>query len=168
MTFVKPNRTSKANDTDDVTTPEDLAIWILKYVKPTGLKLDPAKGSGNFYRNMKGKKDWCEIKENRDFFDYKKKVDYIITNPPYSIYDNFLLKSFEVSDNVVLLVPLGKTFKSKKIDLEIQKYGGLKEVVMLGGGGNCGFTFGFPTGLLWYKRGFKGKVKITRKYDWKK
>jgi len=144
-------------------TPENIAIKIIEYFKPSGMILEPAKGSGNFYNNFKGKKDWCEIDEGRDFFEYNVKVDWIITNPPYSIYDEFLIKSFEVADNIVLLVPLAKAFKSQKIDNEIQKYGGLKEVVFLGGGQKVGFNFGFPVGCLYYQRGYnKNLIKYTR------
>lgn len=162
--FAKPNKTGKQNQTDKVMTREDVAIKIIEHFNPTGITLEPCRGSGSFYNNIKGKKDWCEIDECKDFFDYNKKVNWIITNPPYSIYDKFLLKAFEVADNVVFLVPLAKAFKSQKIDKEIEKYGGLKEIVMLGGGGKIGFPFGFPCGCLYYKRGYKGYVKITRMY----
>ena len=162
--FVKPNKTDKQNQTDKVMTREDVAIKIIEHFNPTGITLEPCKGGGSFYNNIKCEKDWCEIDENKDFFNYDKKVDWIITNPPYSIYDKFLLKSFEVSDNIVFLVPLAKAFKSQKIDKEIEKYGGLKEIVILGGGGKIGFPFGFPCGCLYYKRGYKGDVKITRMY----
>lgn len=161
MTYIKPNKNGKQNQTDKVMTREYIAIKIINHFKSQGIVLDPAKGTGNFYNNFKGKKDWCEIDEGKDFFNYNKKVDWIITNPPYSIYDMFLLKCFEVSDNVVLLVPLTKAFKSQKIQRQIEKYGGLKEVVMLGGGQNIGFNFGFPVGCLYYKRNYKGKCKIT-------
>jgi hypothetical protein len=164
MTFVKPNKTGKQNQTDKVMTREDVAIKIIKHFNPQGITLEPSKGTGNFYNNFKGKKDWCEIDDGKDFFDYNKKVDWIITNPPYSIYDKFLLKCFEVADNIVLLVPLAKAFKSQKIEREIKKYGGLKEVLMLGGGQSIGFNFGFPCGCLYYKRNYKGKVKIISKY----
>jgi hypothetical protein len=165
MTFVKPNKTKKANQTDLVMTNPSLAKVILDYFNPTGIVFEPARGDGAFYNQMKDPKGWCEITDGRDFFDYDRKVDWIVTNPPYSIYDQFLLKCFEVADNVVLLVPLAKAFKSKKIDMAIQEYGGLKEVLMLGGGGEVGFKFGFPVGCLYYQRGYKGKVKITRKYQ---
>ena len=163
--FAKPNKTGKQNQTDKVMTREDVAIKIIEHFNPTGITLEPCRGSGSFYNNINGEKDWCEIDKNKDFFDYNKKANWIITNPPYSIYDKFLLKAFEVADNVVFLVPLAKAFKSQKIDKEIEKYGGLKEIVMLGGGGKIGFPFGFPCGCLYYKRGYKGDVKITRMYS---
>jgi hypothetical protein len=160
--FVKPNKTGKQNQTDKIMTREDIAIKIINYFNPTGTILEPCRGTGSFYNNLQGEKDWCEIEQDRDFFNYDKKVNWIITNPPYSIYDKFLLKAFEAADNVVFLVPLAKAFKSQKIEKAISEYGGLKEIVMLGGGGKIGFPFGFPCGCLYYKRGYKGDVKITK------
>lgn len=166
MTFVKPNKTKKQNQTDKIMTNENIAKKIIKYFKPTGLILEPCKGSGNFYSNFKEKKDWCEIDKGRDFLKYNKRVDWIITNPPYSIYDEFLLKSFEIANNIVFLVPLAKAFKSRKIDNAIEKYGGLKEIVLLGSGTNIGFNFGFPVGCLHYQKNYKeNKIKLTRLYE---
>lgn len=165
--FVKPNKTEKQNQTDKVMTREDIAIKIIQHFKPKGIILDPAMGNGAFYNNFPDEEHslWYEIDKGKDFFNYNNQVDWIITNPPYSIYDKFLLKAFEVADNIVFLVPLAKAFKSQKIDIEIKKYGGLKEIVMLGSGGKIGFPFGFPCGCLYYKRGYKGDVKITRMYS---
>ena len=165
--FVKPQ---KRNQTDKVMTNEELAKKIINHFNPKGIILEPAKGTGNFYKNFPTgdkltpvKKDWCEIDEGKDFFRYKKKVDWIITNPPYSIYDDFLLKCFEVADNVVLLVPLAKAFKSRKIDNSIKEYGGLKEIVYAGSGSEVGFKFGSPCGCLYFKRGYKKNlIKYTR------
>jgi len=159
MTFVKPNKTKKQNQTDRVMTPEKIALQIVKHFNPKGKKLEPAMGTGSFHKYLKG--DWCEIDKGRDFFNYHKKIDWIITNPPYSIYDDFLLHSLEIADNVVFLVPLAKAFKSQKIQKAINKYGGLKEILMMGSGGNVGFKFGFPVGCLYYKRGYKGKIKLV-------
>lgn len=161
--FVKPNKTKKQNQTDKIMTNESLAIKIIKHFNPTGLILEPCRGTGSFYNNFNIEKDWCEIDENKDFFEYNKKANWIITNPPYSIYDSFLLKAFEVADNVVFLVPLAKAFKSKKIQDAIDEYGGLKEILYIGGGGQIGFPFGFPCGCLYYKKGYKGDIKFTRK-----
>ena len=52
-----------------------------------------------------------------------------------------------------------------KIDKAIQKFGGLKEIVLLGSGSKAGFSFGFPLCCLYYKKGFKGKIKLTRLYE---
>ena len=100
-----------------------------------------------------------------DFFDWDKKVDWIITNPPYSIYDHFLQKAFSIADNVVFFVPIAKAFKSNKVQKMVLEYGGLKEIVYMGGGSKHGFGFGFPVGCLHYQKGFVGDCKITYVMD---
>ena len=159
MKPTKPNRTGNSTASDSVMTPPHIAKMVVNHYKPTGLVLEPAMGTGNIYRELTNKKDWCEITKGRDFFDYNKKVDWIITNPPYSIYDRFLEHCFELADNVVLLVPIAKAFKSMKIERLVDKYGGLKEIWLIGSGTKCGFAFGFPTGCLYYKKGYKGLIE---------
>ena len=155
----------KKTPNDDVMTSTSSAKFIIDYFKPTGKILEPCMGTGSFYNQLNGDKDWCEIKKNKDFFEYDKKVDWIITNPPFSIYDNFLLKSFELADNVVFFCPLVKAFKGKKLDEKINEYGGLKEIVHMGSGGKHNFPFGFSVGCLHYVRNYYGDIKYTRKYN---
>jgi hypothetical protein len=52
---------------------------------PGEVVLEPARGRGGFYDNLPPyvKRDWCEIKEGRDFFDWHWPVDTVITNPPF-------------------------------------------------------------------------------------
>lgn len=48
--------------------------------------LEPFSGDGNFYRNLPQhvRKDWCEIRRGRDFFDYSgPRPRTILTNPPF-------------------------------------------------------------------------------------
>lgn len=159
----KPNRTGNATASDTVMTPPLVAQYVVSHFAPIGTILEPARGNGAFYNAFGSmKKDWCEITDGRDFFSYHEKVDWIITNPPYSIYDAFLKHCFEVADNVVLLVPIAKAFKSMKIENMVDEYGGLKEILLIGSGTKCGFAFGFPTGCLYYQRGYRGNIKRTR------
>jgi hypothetical protein len=89
-------------------------------------------------------------------------VDWIVTNPPYSIYDQFLEHCFELADDVVLLVPIAKAFKSMRIQRLVDSYGGLKEIYLIGAGSKCGFPVGFPTGCLHYRRGYTGPIFKTQ------
>ena len=159
MKPTKSNKTGKATASDNVMTPQCIAEMIVNHYKPTGIVLEPARGTGNIYRELPNPREWCEITKGKDFFNYNKKVDWIITNPPYSIYDIFLKHCFELADNVVLLVPIAKAFKSMKIEQLVDKYGGLKEIWLIGSGTKCGFAFGFPTGCLYYKKDYKGLIK---------
>lgn len=159
----KANQTSMGTPNDVVMTPKVLAKQILQqFPEATGSFLEPCKGDGAFFDAMPEPKDWCEISKGRDFLTSRKKADWIFTNPPFSIYDIFLKKCLQAADNVVLLVPLSKTFKSSKIEKEVAKYGGLKRVIILGGGSKFGFPFGFLVGVLHYQRDYNGPAEIQR------
>ena len=87
----QPNRTEKSTPNDVVMTPNESAIKIIEHFKPKGSILEPCRGEGAFYNNFPNTdKDWCEISEGKDFLHYEKHVDWIITNPPFSIFDLFL------------------------------------------------------------------------------
>ena len=155
----QPNRTDKQTASDIVMTPISIAIKVVEEFAPYGSCLEPCRGSGNIYNQLPEPKDWCEITQGKDFLDYQGNVSWIITNPPYSIYDVFLEKCFEVADNVVLLVPIAKAFKSMRIERLVDAYGGLKKIWLMGSGTDCGFAFGFPTGCLYYQRNYKGTIE---------
>jgi len=158
----------KKTPNDVVMTNPNTAKWIVDYFAPSGKLLEPCKGNGAFYNSLQnyGDTDWCEISEGKDFFDYTKKVDWIITNPPYSIFDDFLLKSFDIANNVVFFCPLNKVFKGKKLDMKICEYGGIKEIIHMGGGSQHGFPFGFSTGCIHYQKDYKeNNIKLIRNYN---
>ena len=158
MKPTQPNRTNKATAADTVMTPSSVARLVISEFHPQGFTLEPCRGTGNIYNLLPEPKDWCEITQGRNFLEYQGHADWIITNPPYSIYDKFLAKCFEVADNVVLLCPIAKAFKSMNIERLVDYYGGLKMIWLIGGGQKCGFAFGFPTGCLYYQRGYKGAI----------
>lgn len=154
------------NDKNDKCyTPFPIAKKIINLFPLYGKVLDPFKGKGAFYEQIDIEdKDWCEIDEGRDFFDYTDKVDWIISNPPYSILDEVLEHSFEIADNVVYLVPLSKIFTSLKRIRGILNYGNIKEIYILSAG-KCGFPFGFPACAVWFQMGYKGDTKIKELGD---
>lgn len=149
---------------DRVMTPEKLTKYIISlYDLPEGATiLEPFRGTGNFYNHYPEHvvKDWCEIDEGRDFTDYEGHVDWIITNPPYSIYDLVMPKMMEVADNIVMLVPLSKVVSSLGRMRRIAIYGGVVSVHWLGAG-RCGFPFGFPACAIHIKKDYKGDVKMV-------
>jgi hypothetical protein len=68
-------------------------------ITPDMKVLDPCKATGNFYNNLpECHKDWCEITDNKDFFDYNEKVDLVIGNPPYSLWSRWLDHTTEITD----------------------------------------------------------------------
>ena len=146
---------------DKCYTPFPIAKKIIDLFPLYGKVLDPFKGGGAFYEQYPDfiDKDWCEIDDGRDFFDYTEKVDWIVSNPPYSILDEVLEHSFEIADNVVYLVPLSKIFTSLRRIRGILAYGNIKEIHILSAG-KCGFPFGFPACAIWFQRGYGGLTLI--------
>lgn len=148
---------------DVVYTPVETAADIVAHFAPTGLCLDPCYGDGAFYRAFPAgvEKDWCEIERGRDFFHYRRPVDWIIGNPPYSILRPWLQHSFSLADDIVYLIPLVKPFQSLSIIQAIQAYGGIREKYVLGTGRSLGFPFGFPVGAVHFRRGYTGPTGMT-------
>ena len=153
------NTNRKPND--NVRTPLSISKMAIDMFNLYGKILDPFRGDGSFYFQYPERleKDWCEIDQDRDFFDYNEKVDWIISNPPYSILDEVLEHSFEIADNIVYLVPLSKIVSSMKRVRAINKFGGVPFVYILASS-KCGFNFGFPSCIIHIKKGYKGETKI--------
>jgi len=164
----KANKSGVATASDSVMTKKETAKFIYGWYKPKGTILEPAAGKNVFFDLFNQPKYRCEIEDGIDFFKWNKKVDWIMTNPPYSIYDNFLEHCFMVADNIVLFVPVAKALKSNKIMQMVEQYGGLKEILYMGGGQQHGFAFGFPVGCLYYQRGYKGNTEIILRVAQKK
>ena len=104
---------------DNVMTPEPLAKLIVEHYNPSGEILEPCRGSGVFYNllNEKGNVDWCEILEGRDFLSYnfEKRYNWIITNPPWSQLRTFLQKGMQVADNIVFLCLINAFFMKARL-----------------------------------------------------
>lgn len=163
--IVKANKGKIGGVHDKVKTPDNIAKkimeWIDKEIVGYPLVLDASMGEGAFYFNFNNRyhRDWCEIDKGRDFFQYLGKVDWIITNPPYSIFDAFLEHSFEISDNVVFLCPLSKIVSSMGRIRKYKKYGGIPKILIISAS-KCGFPFGFPCCAVWFKKGYNGGTEI--------
>lgn len=154
--FEKPTIVS-----DIVYTPASVAQGIINYLKPSGICLDPCKGDGAFYDLLPEGRQYCEITEGKDFFDYRGGANWIIGNPPYSIFKDFLEYSFELADNVSFLVPTNKVFQRQVIMEMINKYGGIKSMIIYGSGQLIGFPFGFSVGNFHFQRGHKGATDMV-------
>ena len=147
-------------EADIVYTPEHVSKHIIEWLNPAGKILDPCKGDGAFYNYLPADKYYCEITEDKDFFYFNDKVDWVIGNPPYSIFEEFLKHAFEIADNVSYLVPTNKIFQRQVIMDMITKYGGIKSIIIYGSGQLIDFPFGFSVGNFHFEKGYKGETKI--------
>jgi hypothetical protein len=84
-------------------TPLKLAKLAIDMVGDVGgLWLDPFKATGNFYNQYKtDNKEYTEITEGLDFFEYTKPVDVICSNPPFSIFNKVLEHSVKLQPKVI-------------------------------------------------------------------
>ena len=140
---------------DEIDTPFDLAIKIVTYFNPKGKILEPCKGNDGFYRTGIFT-DWCEIKDGKDFFDYNEKVDWIITNPPFSKFRKFLNHSMELADNIVFLCSINHFWLKARIRDMIEKGFGIKEILLV----DTPETFpqsGFQIGVVHIQKGLDFK-----------
>ena len=151
------NKYAFVNKNDVVFTPDWLAEKICSMFDVSGKILEPCKGEGAFMKYLPSDTLWCEITEGRNFYDFNEKVSWIVTNPPYSDYNRFLDHSFELADNIVLLVPVAKMMKSMGTLKKIFSYGGIVSCHFLSGG-QAGFPFGFPVGIYHLKKDYKGST----------
>jgi len=146
---------------DKVYTPEPIAKKIIDSFELSGKVLDPFKGKGAFFINLPSyvEKDWCELDEGRDFFQYNERVDWIISNPPYSIFNDVLKHSFELSDNIVYLIPINKLTSSFTRIKQLKSWGGIPKIILMSPK-EIGFPFGFAVGAVYFKKDYVGPTEI--------
>jgi len=157
--FCPPKNTP---DKDIVMTPEYLAIDIINHFNPKGVILDPCRGKGAFYNNYNtNEKDWCELSEGKDFFDYNQKVDWIITNPPWSKMQKFLEHGMKIAKNIVYLTTINHYTTKRRIRDMISARFSLKEIY-------CVLTpkkdfpqLGFQLGAIYTQKDWSGDIKFS-------
>ncbi len=139
------------NGNDCIMTPLYLCKEIVQHFEPRGTILEPCCGNGNFLKVMPPGTEWFEIKQGKDFLAATGHWDWIITNPPYSKYRDFLNKSMEVANNVVFLQLINATFYKARLRDVYNAGFGIKEIW-------CVDTpkefpqFGFQMGCVYYKK----------------
>ncbi len=149
------------NPSDVVYTQQYIAADIISWVNPSGICLDPCRGDGAFYNFLPENRLWCELEEGKNFFDHTTSVDWVIGNPPYSIFEKFLAHSFNLAHDVVFLVPTNKVFQRKKIMEIINDYGGIKGMRIYGSGTTIGFPFGFSVGAFRFAKNHSGSAHVV-------
>ncbi len=92
---------NKVSKNDIYYTPLPVAKKMIEMcnITPDMKVLDCCLGGGVFYDNLpECKKEWCEIEKGKDFFNETEKYDLIIGNPPYSLWNDWLDKTMELTD----------------------------------------------------------------------
>ena len=102
-------------------TPESVVTTHIRMIQstPDDVWLDPFAGKKIYYDNFPTElKDYCEIEEGLDFFDYTPdfQVDVICSNPPYSNLDDVLEKSVKLNPRVISYLLLEGKMTPKRIE----------------------------------------------------
>lgn len=77
--------------------------------------LEPCRASGRFYNELPIGSAWGEIREGVDYLatDYPR-VDCILTNPPYSLAQEFVEKAHKDAEVIIMLLRLGFLESTKR------------------------------------------------------
>jgi hypothetical protein len=147
--------------TDMVLTPPALARQIVSFFRPSGLALDPCRGPMRpFYSALQRHGctvDWCEITEGKDFLEYDRQVNWIITNPPWSRFLAFLKHAMTLADDVVFLAALS-AFTGFRARLDAMKDAGfgLRESLLVPHPPKPWPVSGFQLAATRISRGYRG------------
>ena len=89
-------------------------------------------------------------------------MDYIITNPPYSIFTRFLKKSLEVADDIVFLCPINSWYQRARERLIKEAGFGILEHCRVPVPPPPWPQFGMSLAATWLRRGWQGSPTFSR------
>ena len=95
---------NRTTPNDVFITPLPLSKKAIEFINYTDddIWLDPFKNNGSYYNQFpNNNKKWCEILDNKDFFEFDEDVDIICSNPPYSCLDKVIEKSISLKPKVI-------------------------------------------------------------------
>ncbi len=83
--------------------------------------MEPCRATGRFYNELPIGSAWGEIREGVDYLNTSyDRVDCIITNPPYSLAQEFVEKAHNDADVVIMLLRLGFLESMRREDFRKQ------------------------------------------------
>ena len=112
----------KRQSADDFQTPPEALEPLYPYLKKEWVIWEPATGKGNLAKALREWRDWphgvieSDILFSQDFLTWQPKREHwdcIITNPPFSLKQQFLERCYALGKPFALLLPL-TTFETAK------------------------------------------------------
>ena len=85
---------------------KDMINAMNDYWKSGDSALDPCAGDKRFYNEFPDflTKDYCELDEGKDVYQYDKQVDWIVGNPPFSKLRKRWVQSFKVAKKGIFYI----------------------------------------------------------------
>lgn len=145
---------------DRVWTPDALALRIVSHFQPTGTILEPCKGQGSFMRAMPDC-EWCEIDEGRDFLAIEGQWDWIVTNPPWSKFRQFLAKAMQCAGDVVFLVTMNHFFTKARMRDVAEAGFGFVEALLVPTPPKPWPQSGFQVAAVHLRKGYHGPMAFS-------
>jgi len=104
---------------DEFYTPEYAITPLLKYIKPKTTVWCPFDTQDSLFVKTIGKNNtvlYSHLNDGKDFFKWQPqiKIDYIISNPPYSLKGDVFARLFELNIPFAMLVGVVGLFESQK------------------------------------------------------
>lgn len=119
----------KQGSPDDFQTPKEALLPLIPYLKQDWKIWECAEGKGNLVNGLIEKgfevvaTDILDSDRDHDFLNFEVgSFDCIITNPPFSLKQQFLERCYELGKPFALLLPL-TTFETAKRQNLFKKYG---------------------------------------------
>jgi hypothetical protein len=153
---------------DNRMTPPWLAQALVARLQPHGRILEPCAGDGAFVHALvpyASEVLWCEVDPARRYYNGQdfltwapaNRVDWIITNPPWSRIRQFLAHGLRVSDRVGFLMTVNHAWTRRRCALVREAGFGLQRIIEFDR--VPGFSSsGFQLGLVLWTRGHEGPV----------
>ncbi|MDO8793761.1 MAG: hypothetical protein Q7J25_03985 [Vicinamibacterales bacterium] len=142
---------------DEFMTPSTLAKRIVAVLQPSGVILEPCPGTGNFVRALRpyGTVLVCR----GDFYAWQRPCDWIITNPPYSQFKDFLAHALTLATHVALLAPINHSWTKLRVRLVRDAGFGYRQLWLVETSSEFPSS-GFQFGVMVLTRGHRGSLMI--------
>ena len=111
------------NGSDHFQTPPWALAPILDYLNPEWKIWEPAAGEGNMVRTLqaRGHRVWgTDLESGYDFLRWQPPAhlwDCIVTNPPYSLKDEFIARCYRLGKPFALLLPIAALGEQRRMAL---------------------------------------------------
>lgn len=134
------------------------------FFKPVGKILDPCRGENKVFHNIL-QCDYAEIKEGRNFFDIKEEYDWIIGNPPYSIFNKWIKHSYTIGKDIVYLLPTFKVYNALSLMRLYFKEGYIKHIRLYDTGKDIEWSRSRPICSVHFQVGYFGDTSYSKYKD---
>ena len=155
------------NSNDVVMTPKPLAEALVDVLKPFGRILEPAAGDGAFIDALRryGVVEVCDVVDGDPGFTwFTGRVDWVVTNPPWSKFADFLRHAMQVGDHVAFLATVNHFWTKRRVrDMRDAGFG-YRQLILCEWPPEWPMS-GFQLGMMHIERGYRGPCEIINLLD---